>query len=594
MYVAVTGKAGNKDVYIYESFRKPDGKTSSRIHRKLGKYNDLLRTFDDSEDALMAWAREEAKKDTEEYRQNSGSVSITFHQASRIPPGEERSFNVGYLFLQKICTDLRIRQICRRIRDKYRFQYDLESVFTDLVYARILCPSSKLSSYEYCRHLLEPPKYGMEDVYRALSVIAKESDFIQSELYRNSGFIHRRNRSVLYYDCTNYYFEIEQERGDAHYGKSKEHRPNPIIGMGLFMDADGIPLTFSTYPGNQNEQLSLRPLEKKVIGDFGCSKFIFCSDSGLGSRQNRKFNDNSGMGYVITQSLKKMKKEDRDTALRPVGFRAPGSGKAVDLSLLDETDPVVRDTVYYKEIPFGSAGIEETLIVTYSPKYKAYQRRIRNEQISRAQKIIDGNGKIRKGKNENDPYRFVMKTSLTKDGEIAEKHVYELDEDRIRDEEQYDGFYAVVTNLDDDPMKIIKINEGRWEIEECFRIMKTEFEARPVYLQRDDRIRAHFLTCFTALLVYRLLEQKLDRKYTCRQILDTLSGMNVTRLSSVSGYIPSYRRTEITDALHREFGFQTDYEYITRSKMRSIIKTTKEVTAASQRKISEDRKIEKI
>ena len=195
---------------------------------------------------------------------------------------------------------------------------------------------------------------------------------------------------------------------------------------------------------------------------------------------------------------------------------------------------------------------------------------------------------------ENDPYRFVMKTSLTKDGEIAEKHVYELDEDRIRDEEQYDGFYAVVTNLDDDPMKIIKINEGRWEIEECFRIMKTEFEARPVYLQRDDRIRAHFLTCFTALLVYRLLEQKLDRKYTCRQILDTLSGMNVTRLSSVSGYIPSYRRTEITDALHREFGFQTDYEYITRSKMRSIIKTTKEVTAASQRKISEDRKIEKI
>ena len=576
MYVAITGSAGNKDVYIYESFRKPNGKTSSHIYRKLGKYNDLLNSFDGSKEAMMAWAREEAKKDTEEHRSNTGSVSITLHQAARIPLKEDRVFNVGYLFLQKLCTDLRLRQICRRIRDKYRFQYDLEAVFTDLIYARILSPSSKLSSYEYCRHLLEPPKYGIEDVCRALSVLAKESDFIQSELYMNSGFVHGRNHSVLYYNCTNYYFEIEQERGDAHYGKGKEHRPNPIIGMGLFMDADGIPLAFSTYPGNQNEQLSLRPLESKVIKDFGCSKFIFCSDSGLGSRTNRKFNNDRDMGYVITQSLKKMKKEDRDVALNPKNFKAPGSEKFVDISCLDETDPMVRNTIYYKEIPFDASGIEETVIVTYSPKYKAYQRQIRNGQIARAQKIIDGNGKIQKGKNENDPYRFVMKTPVTNDGEIAKRYVYELDESRIQDEEQYDGFYAVITNLEDDPMKIIQINKGRWEIEECFRIMKTEFEARPVYLQRDDHIKAHFLTCFTALLVYRLLEQKPGKRYTCRQILDTLSGMNVTSLSSSMGYVPSYQRTEITDALHREFGFQTDYEYITRAKMRSIIKTTKE------------------
>jgi transposase len=578
MYIAVTGKAGNKDVYIYESFRKPDGKTSSHIHRKLGKFNDLLRSFNGSEEEMMAWAREEAKKDTEEQQKNTGSVSITLHQASRIPLKEERIFNVGYLFLQKLCADLRINQISRRIREKYRFQYDFEAILTDLVYARILSPSSKLSSYEYCRHLLEPPKYALEDVYRALSVMAKESDFIQSELYKNSGFVHSRNQSVLYYDCTNYYFEIEQERGDAYYGKSKENRPNPIIGMGLFMDADGIPLAFSTYPGNQNEQISLLPLEKKVIDDFDCSRFIFCSDSGLGSRKNRKFNNDRNMGYVITQSLKKMKKEDRNAALDPRYFKAPGSEKHIDISKLDETDPIIRNTIYYKEIPFDSSGMDEIVIVTYSPKYKAYQRQIRNAQIARAQKIIDNNGKMRKGKNENDPYRFVRKTPVTNDGEIAKKYVCELDEERIQNEEQYDGFYAVVTNLEDDPLEIVRINEGRWEIEECFRIMKTEFEARPVYLQRDDRIKAHFLTCFIALLVYRLLEQKLGKKYTCRQILNTLSGMNVTSLSSSMGYIPSYQRTNITDDLHRIFGFQTDFEYITRAKMRSIIKTTKERT----------------
>lgn len=510
MYVNITGSANNKDVYIYQSYRKENGKSSSRIYRKLGKFNELLEKFDGDKDALMAWAKEEAAKDTAEFNKQKERVSIELSPMARIPLNEKRSFNAGYLFLQKLCSDLRIDNICRNIRNRHKFTYDFHSILTDLIYARILSPSSKMSSYSYCQSLLEPPKYSLQNVYRALSVIAEEADYIQEELYLNSNYVHSRNTKVLYYDCTNYYFEIEEESGNRKYGKSKEHRPNPIVTMGLFMDADGIPLAFDIFPGNQNEQVTLKPLETKLIRDFGCSEFIFCSDAGLGSTKNRLFNSFGNRSYVITHSLKKMKKEEREIALKPTQFKASGSNEFVDLRTLDETNDVIFNTVYYKEIPLVTGDLNETLIVTYSPKYKAYQRKIRARQIERAEKMIKSSGRIKKGKNQNDPSRFIQKMSVTDTGEIAEKNIYELDIDRIKEEEMYDGFYAVVTNLEDDPAEIIKINKNRWEIEENFRIMKSEFEARPVYVQRDDRIKAHFMTCYISLLVYRLLEKKVD------------------------------------------------------------------------------------
>lgn len=584
MYVNITGSANNKDVYIYQSYRKENGKSSSRIYRKLGKFNELLEKFDGDKDALMAWAKEEAAKDTAEFNKQKERVSIELSPMARIPLNEKRSFNAGYLFLQKLCSDLRIDNICRNIRNRHKFTYDFHSILTDLIYARILSPSSKMSSYSYCQSLLEPPKYSLQNVYRALSVIAEEADYIQEELYLNSNYVHSRNTKVLYYDCTNYYFEIEEESGNRKYGKSKEHRPNPIVTMGLFMDADGIPLAFDIFPGNQNEQVTLKPLETKLIRDFGCSEFIFCSDAGLGSTKNRLFNSFGNRSYVITHSLKKMKKEEREIALKPTQFKASGSNEFIDLRTLDETNDVIFNTVYYKEIPFVTGDLNETLIVTYSPKYKAYQRKIRARQIERAEKMIKSSGRIKKGKNQNDPSRFIQKMSVTDTGEIAEKNIYELDIDRIKEEEMYDGFYAVVTNLEDDPAEIIKINKNRWEIEENFRIMKSEFEARPVYVQRDDRIKAHFMTCYISLLVYRLLEKKLNEEYTCEQILDTLKNMQMTLLSKESGYIPSYERTTLTDKLHEMAGFRTDFEFIKKSTMRSIIKESKKVTSTKRKK----------
>lgn len=584
MYITITGSINNKDVYINQSYRKENGKTSSRIYKKLGKYNDLLEQFSGDQEKMMAWAKEEAKKETELYNQRNGKVTLEFSQAARIPMNEARSFNVGYLFLQVLCTQLRLDKICRTIKSRHKFKYDLNAILTDLAYARILSPASKLGSYDYCKTLLEPPKYSLQDIYRALSVIAEESDFIQSELYKNSNFLHPRDKRILYYDCTNYYFEIEEESGSKRYGKSKEHRPNPIVTMGLFMDTDGIPLAFDIFPGNQNEQTTLKPLETKILQDFNCSEFIFCSDAGLGSASNRRFNSMGNRSYIISHSLKKMKKEDRDIALDPTQFRRVGSGRFIDLRELDETKEEVFETVYYKEVPVITGDMDETLIVTYSPKYKAYQKKIREGQIERAKKIIATPGQKRKGKNQNDPMRFVKKTSVTSDGEIAEKNVYDLDEEQIQKEEMYDGFYAVITNLEGDVNEIIKINKQRWEIEENFRIMKTEFDARPVYVRRDDRIKAHFMTCYISLLLYRLLEKKLGDTYTSKQILETLRSMQMTLLNKASGYIPSYTRTELTDRLHKEFHFRTDYEFITKSSMRTIIKNTKQLKIETPKK----------
>ena len=525
----------------------------------------------------MDWAKEQAAMETELYKQKKGKISVEFSQAAAIPLNEQRSFNAGYLFLQDLCTQLRLDKICRAIKDRHKFKYDFHAILTDLIFARILSPSSKLASYEYCQSLLEPPKYSLQDVYRSLSVIAEESDFIQSELYKNSNFLHPRNNRILYYDCTNYYFEIEEESDSKRYGKSKENRPNPIVTMGLFMDADGIPLAFDIFPGNQNEQTTLKPLESKILQEFNCSEFIYCSDSGLGSAANRRFNSLGNRAYIITHSLKKMKKEDREIALNPTQFRKVGSNKFIDLRTLDESDEEVYNSIYYKEVPVVTGSMDETLIVTYSPKYKAYQEKIRSRQIERAEKLIATPGRKRKGKNQNDPMRFIKKTSITPDGEIAEKQIYGLDEEQIQKEEMYDGFYAVITNLEGDVSEIIEINKQRWEIEENFRIMKTEFEARPVYVRRDDRIKAHFMTCYISLLLYRLLEKKLGNAYTANQILGTLRSMQMTLLNTASGYIPSYTRTELTDALHKTFGFRTDYEFITKSSMRTIIKETKQI-----------------
>lgn len=341
--------------------------------------------------------------------------------------------------------------------------------------------------------------------------------------------------------------------------------------MGMFMDTDGIPLAFSVFDGNQNEQPSMSPLEQKIIKDFEASDFIVCTDAGLSSTANRKFNSIQGRGFVTTQSIKKLKGFLQDFCLEDDGWYLPGSNKKYKLSELDEeTD---YEKVFYKDRWINENNLEQHLIVTYSIKYRNYQRTIRERQIERAKKFVESPSKLTKNR-ANDPKRFIEQGHCTPDGEIASKTITSLNQKQIDNEAKYDGLYAVCTNLEYDVSSIIKINQKRWEIEECFRIMKTEFKARPVYLSRKDRITAHFTTCFTALVIYRILEQKLNEKYTCEELIDTIRSMDML-IAPGEGYIPTYTRTDITDALHDAFGFRTDYQITSQKNMRKILNQTK-------------------
>ncbi|QAT61814.1 IS1634 family transposase [Acidilutibacter cellobiosedens] len=549
-----------------------NGKRTTKIVEKLGTVAELEKKLG-GEDPVE-WAKKYiAQMNLLEKEGKETDVIAKYSPSRLLKKDVQFSFNGGYLFLQKIYHDLGIHNICSEIKKKYKFNFNLDSILSRLIYGRILFPGSKLSTYELSSELIEPPDFQLQHIYRALEIIAKESDFIQSSLYQNSLKGSKRNTGILYYDCTNYFFEIEQSEGLKQYGFGKDHKPNPIVQMGLFMDGDGIPLAFSISKGNTNEQLTLKPLEKKILSDFNVSRFVVCTDAGLASNANRKFNDKNDRAFITTQSIKKLKNYLKDWALDPKGWHLSGDDGLYDIMELDEKNDIEK--IFYKERWIKEDGLEQRLVVTYSIKYRNYHRKIRSSQIERAMKLINTNPKAKlKKANQNDYKRFIEKKHYTSDGKQAKKEIYSIDTDLISKEETYDGFYGVCTNLEDDVDIIVKVNRKRWEIEESFRIMKSEFKARPVHLSRDDRIEAHFMTCFMALLIYRILEKKLEEKFTCSTIINSLRKMNF-KLEEGEGYIPIYTRTDFTDALHEVFGFRTDYEIVTLKQMKKIFKLTK-------------------
>lgn len=556
--------------YVIKSVRE-NGKSTTKIVEKLGTESDLREKYPDKDP--YQWAKEYVDELNQLEREGQEPDIITKYSPSKIIPKDiQNAFNGGYLFLQDIFYSLGLDKMCKNISKNYKFAYDLSSVLSRLIYTRILFPGSKLSCMELSHRFIEQPKFNLQHIYRALDVLHKESDLIQSTLYKNSTKIIKRGCNVLFYDCTNFFFEIETEDDFRKYGVSKEHRPNPLVQMGLFMDSSGIPLAFSINPGNTNEQLTMKPLEKQILSDFELSKFIVCTDAGLSSTANRKFNNIGGRGFITTQSIKKLKGFIKEWALSPDGWSLEGSKKKFNIQEIDEEKDF--DKIYYKERWIKENELEQRIIVTYSLKYKNYQRTIRLNQIERALKIIEENPRKLTTSNQNDCKRFIERTDCTKDGEIAEKTLLSLKQEQIDKEKEYDGFYGVCTNLEDEASKIININRKRWEIEECFRIMKNEFLARPLYLSLEERIEAHFTTCFMALVIYRILEKKLEEKYTCSEIISNLKNMNFCK-SGEDGYIPAYIRNDFTDDLHEVFGFRTDMEILTKKNMKKILKTTK-------------------
>lgn len=562
--------------YIIKDYTK-NGKRSTKIVKRIGTLENVKSMAGNID--YKIWLKEYVKKYNEEHCK-SETVIIKKNNKKIIPMNLKVSFNVGYLFLEKIYNQLNMKTICNSIQDKYKFQFDFNEILSYLVFARIIYPSSKLETFKQCHNFIEQPKFKLHDEYRALSYIAKNMDFIQEQLFTNSKNVIDRNSNVIYYDCTNYFFEIDSEDDLRKYGINKQHQPKPQVGMGLFMDGDGIPLSCNIYPGNQNEQKTLIPEEDKIINDFKLNntKIILCTDAGLASDEIKKFNIQEKRGFVITQSLKKLKEKEKLKALDKSEWRIANDLKHVyNLEEIDNDEALREkyyDTLFYKIISSETKSVKQDLIVTFNFKYFDYHRNIRNEQIARARKSLEDNQVTRKGKNQNDYRRFIHSITSTDTGEVAENTIYSINEDLINEEEQYDGFYALTTNLIGDISSILKIVKGRWEIEESFRIMKHDFLARPVELSREDRIKAHFMTCFISLFIYRLLEKKLDYKYTTSEILYTLKNMNVLE-SKGDGYIPEYVRTNLTDDLHELFNFRTDYEINTYKDFKKIFNQIK-------------------
>lgn len=573
MRIKTTTTKNGRLFYVIKTYYDSKGKEHSLTVEKLGNENAIREKYNCDPDI---WAKEYVKKLNEQEKIDNAEVQVSFSPVSRLSKNHQYKFNIGYLFLQSLYYQLGLDKICKTISDEYKFDYDLDNILSRLIYGRILHPCSKKATFRFAHDLLEQPSFSEAQVYRALDVLAQKSDYIQEKLYSNSFALGKRKSGIIYYDCTNFFFEIEEadEDGLRQYGKGKENRPLPIVEMGMFIDSDGIPLSICIHPGNTNEQVTLKPLEQKIISDFHMSKFVVCTDAGLASKANRKFNDLQDRAFIVTQSIKKLKADLKAWALDKEGWMIYGQKSRKKYSIENLNPETDYETIFYKERWIDQGSFEEKLIVTYSLKYCMYQRNVRSKQIDRAQRALSqGNARIRK-KRQNDFMRFIDKISTTDEGEVANKDKYYLNNDRIKDEEQYDGYYAVVSNLDDEACDIIKVNKQRWKIEECFRIMKTEFKSRPAYVKTDEHIKAHFLTCFLALIVYRYLEKELDYQYTCDQLIETLQDMEVRELVG-EGYLPAYTRTDITDALHDNFGFRTDYQVIKKPVMKKILKETK-------------------
>lgn len=572
-----TSKSKNATHYaiIYDITTK-ENKRTTKIYENLGTLDTIKQRSGDIDPE--EWMKNYVEKLNTQVKNDSLPLIIKRRPNKLIAKNKQQTYNGGYLFLQNIYYNLGLDKICEKIDDKYQYKYDLNNILSNLIYSRIIYPASKHKTLRLAKNFIEQPTFEYQQMLRALQVINKENDYIQSQLYKNTKEKYERNNTILYYDCTNFYFEITEEDDLRKYGKGKDKRSKPLVGLGLFLDGDGLPLAHSVFPGNRNEQITLKPLEQKIINDFDTSKFIVCTDAGLASKTNRLFNNTNNRRFITTQSIKSLKGFLKEWSLDLTkDWKLPGSDKTYDISKLRHEKKLIDfyyDKVFYKERWINEDGLEQKLIVTFSTKYQEYNKKIRNKQIIRAEEIIENRPKSVNKKNENDPKRFIKVTSTTEHGEAATENYYNIDKEVIDKEEQYDGFYAVCTNLDDPPEEIIKINKQRWKIEDTFRVMKSDFDSGTIYLSREDRISAHFMTCFIALLVFRYLEKEIPEDFTSEKIIETLRGFNFKEEDNL-GYTPIYERTELTDILHKSFNFRTDYEIITNNKMKKIINQTK-------------------
>ena len=585
----VKAKNGHTTYSIIKDYTRFDGKRTSTTYELLGDDNKLIERFGPTD--TMDKVKEYIDSLNQQIRDNKEpNINIVFDPNKRINKGVNRSFYSSHLFLRKIYYKLGIDKICESIKENYKFEFDINNVVECLIFARIIWPSSKLSTFEQSRKFIGNYNFDLQHIYRTLTYLSKEMNNIQKQLFDYSNKVINRNYKVIYYDCTNFFFYTEENDFQRN-GISKQHQALPLVQMGLFMDADGYPFAMNINPGNTSETKTMIPSEEEFLKEYNMKgkNIVVCTDAAMCTDDIKKFNVKDGRGFIITQSIKKLKNELQDFALDKTGWRILGNIRDIyDLSNVDNNFKKIHyNTIFYKEIECETKSVNQTLIVTFSFKYQEYQHKLKTHQLERAKKLVEETNKknrnsknkkdieqIKITKNQNDPKRFIKQIKTTDSGEVASNIEYLIDEEIYKEEEKYNGLYGITTNLIDDTETIIKVMKGRWEIEESFRIMKDEFDSGTVHLSSEDRIKGHFVTCYLALFIYRYLEHQLNDKYTVHEIISTLQEMKMLELKG-KGYIPEYTRTDLTDDLHCFLGINTDYEIIDYKKIKKIFDSQK-------------------
>ena len=609
-------KKSKDPTYFIQMGIRNGKKTTTKNVKRIGKHSELLSFTSDP----LSYAREQVALFNEDYKNGTADLSFTIDFRQKLPFSNDTSskstlLNVGYFVLQQIYHDMGIRQFLSGIQEHSKVTFDCDTINRFLTFSRILDPCSKLSTWDRLDSYYEKPSFDYQHILRFMDLLEENYDGYLEQLYNGSGNLVKRNTSVCYFDCTNYYFETEHEDGEyvdpvtgeilkglRRYGPSKQHQPAPLVQMGLFMDGNGIPISMCITPGSDNEQKCAVPLEKKIVKMFQGKPFIYCADAGLGSYDIRKFNSMGGRAFIVTQSIKKLSDPLQKAVFNDCDYRRLSNGSPVTIEMMKTFDrfqtenlPLYNDTVYkiltadkavdtglYEEKVYKNGAtrmikakgmLRQRIIVTFSRKMMEYQRHIRNAQIERAKNILHHYNVEDVKKGPHDVTRFIKRTSTGKDGEKAAVH-YAIDLKVIENEEKYEGYYAVATNLDDDAKSILAVSGQRYKIEDCFRVLKTNFESRPVNHRNRNRITAHFMICYTALLIYRLLENKLDQygtHFTTGQILDTLKNMNVANTQDMF-YSASYTGSQVCTALNGIFNLGLDKKYYQPKELNKKIK----------------------
>ena len=587
MKITRTKTPKGTNLYITKSYRVK-GKSTSKVVLKLGKLEDLNEKYGDG--LKYAYDVKKSLEDEEAIVKKEKALDIRVYKDKDTPIIPKQKIG-GHLFLRPVFRKLGIYDFLKEVRENSKITYPLEEVLEYLVFARVLSPKSKLATHELCKYFVDEPDFDLQHIYRTMDVINKYADKIQRIAYKVSLKLVKDDHSILFYDMTNFFFESEEASGLRQYGVSKEHRPNPIVQFGLFTNGKGIPLGYGVYPGNTNEQTTLKPLEKRILKDYGLAKVIVCTDAGLASATNRAFNDTRERGFVVTQSIKKLPNHLKQWVFNEGLYQNKKDWKKFDErnryievtpSLIEDEDDI-NTLIYKSRYMIQDITIKDDdnndikiqkgwrLIVSYSKKYAAYQRQIREKQITRAKAIIANPSRYNKG-NANDVKRFIKNIAFDKNGEICKSNLL-FDEDLVNEEAKYDGYYAVTTNLEDNEQDIIAINHNRWKIEDCFRLMKTDFKSRPVYHYKDERIEAHFLICFLALLIFRLLHTKLGDEYTSNELLSTLRKMEYYKYDE--GYLTPFGTTQLVRDLNEMFDMKASRQGYSERTMKHLINSSK-------------------